>query len=96
VAQAPPPAPAPRVIEIDVLGGELATGFNHAVYDRGERVRLRVRSDDASVVEIQGYGISQPISAGGELQIEFDAVYTGLYKVRLKKGNLLLALLSVT
>jgi hypothetical protein len=92
----PAPAPEVRPVEIQIEDGDLATGFNFVVYSRGERVRLHVTSDESVVVQIPGYGITQPIAAGGSALIEFDATSTGLYEVKLRgKKGITLALIRV-
>ena len=84
-------------MEIQIEDGDLASGFNFVVYSRGERVRLHVTSDESVVVQIPGYGISQPVAVGGSALIEFDATRTGLYEVKLqgKKKGIILALIRV-
>jgi hypothetical protein len=94
---APAPAPGERPVEIRIEHGALTSGFNFVVYSRGERVRLHVSSDESVVVQIPGYGISQPIAPGVGALIEFDATRPGLYEVKLqgKKKKLTLALIRV-
>ena len=47
------------------------------------------------VVQIPGYGISQPVAAGGGALIEFNAISTGQYEVKAKGSKLTLALIRV-
>ena len=63
-------------------------------YAQDGHVRLRIRSDELVIVDVEDYEPSWSIAAGGEALIEFETGVTKGYKLKLRrrKGALTLRL----
>ena len=91
------PGPAPKAqapeIVIEIAGGKLASKLRD-VRPQGGHVRLRVRSDELVIVEVEGLHLSQLVMGGRETLIELDSLSSKKYEVELRrrKGVLLLLL----
>lgn len=85
-----PEAPA---VEIEIEDGEIETDLDR-VRPHDGHVRLRIRSDRFVVVEVEDHDGSWSVPAGGEALIEFDALSTKGFKLKLsrRKGVLVLRL----
>jgi hypothetical protein len=85
--------PEAQPVEIEIEDGELETELDR-VYSRDGHVRLRIRSDQLLIVEVEDHKLSQPVSAGGEALVEFDTNSTKGFEVELRrrKGVLVLRL----
>jgi hypothetical protein len=86
-----PTSEAPAV-EIVIRDGELGPDLD-PVYAEDGRVRLRVRSDEPVIVDVEDYEPSWSIAAGGEALIEFETSEKSFeLKLRRRKGVLTLRL----
>jgi hypothetical protein len=75
----------PRVKTITVSGGKPTGGVERFEYDKGDRVRFRVRSDVADEVHVHGYDISRDVAAGGSVSFSFPADLEGVFEVELEQ-----------
>lgn len=78
--QPPPPPPIPTVA---VRDGETQGGVLTLEYTSGDRIRFRVRSDEAGEVHVHGYEITEPVRSGGSVTLAFPADLEGGYEVEL-------------
>jgi hypothetical protein len=86
-----PSTPEPA-IELEIRDGELEPDLDR-VYAKDGRVRLRVRSDEPVIVDVEDYEPSWSIAAGGEALIEFETNEKDYEpKLRRRKGVLTLRL----
>jgi hypothetical protein len=96
--QPPPPPPAPpkvQTVTIVVEGGVPKGGVVRPKVDKGEKVRLVVRSDVADEVHLHGYDISKDVAAGGRATIVFVADIPGRFEVELEERGVQLADITV-
>jgi len=80
---------------IVVRGGKPAGGVAELVYDAGEQVRFRVRSDVADEIHVHGYDLSEDVAAGGTASFSFPADIEGIFEVELEQRGEQLAQLRV-
>ena len=83
-AAAPPPKPEPRVDKIAVKQGKPVGGVQNLAWEKGDTIRLAVRSDEAHEVHIHGYDVSKEVPAGGVAKFKFDATLDGIYEIELE------------
>jgi len=81
--QPPQPPPPPPIPTVAVRDGEPKGGVLTLEYTSGDRIRFRVRSDEAGEVHVHGYEITEPIKSGGSLTLAFPATLQGGYEVEL-------------
>jgi hypothetical protein len=77
------PPPRPQIPAVAVRGGEPVGGVLTLEYTSGDRIRFRVRSDEAGEVHVHGYEITEPIAAGASTTLAFPADLQGGYEVEL-------------
>lgn len=82
---APAPAPAPQVPTIVVENGAPVGGVQELTFQKGERVRFKVRSDVADEVHVHGYDITEEVAAGGTVSFDFPADLDGIYEAELEQ-----------
>jgi len=90
---APPPAPSVRTVR--VVNGQPQGGVRTLSYDKGNVVRLRVRSDIADEVHIHGYDLKKDVAAGGSVQFRFTADIEGRFEIELEDAGTQIANLEV-
>jgi len=91
-----PVRPHPQIDRVVVRGGQPVGAVERLEYDRGERVRLTVRSDVADEVHVHGYDISKEVAAGGSVRFRFPADIEGVFEVELEQRHVQIAELRVT
>jgi hypothetical protein len=97
---APKPKPAqpkvPPVATVDVIGGAPPTsGPAHLDYKQGQRVRLRVVSDEDTDLQLLGYGISRSVTAGKPSLIAFTASKSGNFPLIVTASHIAVAQIRV-
>ena len=93
---APTPAPPPAFRTIRVVGGRPQGGVRTLTYEKGDEVRIRVRSDVADEVHVHGYDVTRTVPAGGSVRLRFDADIEGRFEIELHQAHVQLATLEVT
>jgi hypothetical protein len=87
-----PSTPEALAVEVEIRDGKLEPDLDR-VYAQDGRVRLRVRSDEPVIVDVEDYEPSWSITAGGEALIEFETDEKDYKpKLRRRKGALILRL----
>ena len=89
-----PPA-APTVPTIRVVNGQPRGGVRTLSFDKGERIRFRVRSNAADEVHVHGYDVTKAVPAGGSALLSFEATIEGRFEVELHEAGSQLAELEV-
>jgi hypothetical protein len=82
-------------IVIRVRNGAPVRGVARVSVERGERVRLVVRSDVADHVHVHGYDLFEDVAPGMPARFSFPASTVGGFEVELEERHLLLAVLRV-
>jgi FtsP/CotA-like multicopper oxidase with cupredoxin domain len=90
--EAPPP---PALKTISVVNGQPRGGVKTLSYDKGDTVRLRVRSDVADEIHIHGYDLKKDVEAGGSAQFTFAAKIEGKFEIELEDAATEIASLEV-
>ena len=94
--QAPAEKPArPRVAVLVVQDGRTRGGARELRFDKGERVRFRVRSDVAEELHIHGYDRYVDLAPGRTTSVSFPASIEGIFEVELHGAGVPLASLRV-
>lgn len=88
------PGARARAPTVEVLGGE-PTDVLRLTAVEGDRVRFRVVSDTALAIEVQGYGLSRDVPAGGSAVFEFRASRSGDFPIVIEASRIAVASLSV-
>ena len=91
-----PATPKPTTIVIVVAQGQPQDGIERPSVKKGNRVRLRVRSDVADEVHLHGYDLSANVAAGGSATIAFTADVAGRFEIELEGSGVQIAELTVT
>ena len=95
-----PPAPAerpaaPRIPTLVVQDGRPRGEVRELRFDKGERVRFRVRSDVAEELHIHGYDRYVDVAPGRTATVSFPASIEGIFEVELHGAGVPLASLRV-
>ena len=91
---AKPATPEVTVIEVD--GGEPEGGVEKIEVEKGERVRLEVRSSDTSErVHVHGYDLLEDMAPGKPARFSFEADIEGIFEVELEGTHEQLAELRI-
>ena len=92
----PKPSTPPPPADIPVSGGAPPeSGPAHLDYHEGDRVRLRVNSDETIDVELLGYGITMTATGGTPTQISFTATKTGNFPLIVTASHIAIAQIRV-
>ena len=86
---------APTVPTIRVVDGQPQGGVRTLSFDKGERIRFRVRSNAADEVHVHGYDVTKAVPAGGSAVLSFEATIEGRFEVELHEAGSQLAELEV-
>jgi hypothetical protein len=78
-------------VEIEIEGREFKTELNPA-HSHDRHVRLRNRSDQFVVVDVEDEEVSRPLPPDGEMLIGLDIFFTSGFKVELRRNNGVLVL----
>lgn len=88
---APPPIPTVRV-----RGGQPVGGIEKVSVRSGQRVRLRVVSDQADEIHVHGYDITRKLAGGQPVTLAFPARLEGVFEVELHGTGTQIAELTVS
>jgi hypothetical protein len=85
----------PRPERIAVRGGRPVGGVKRLEFEKGETVRLVVRSDAAEEVHVHGYDVLEPVRPGRTARLRFRADIEGVFEVELERAHVQIARLVV-
>jgi hypothetical protein len=95
-ATVPAPQPKPEFEVIRIAGGQPAGGVKEITANKGDSVRIEVRSSDtAGEVHLHGYDISKDVEAGGSVRFVFPADIEGVFELELEETHTPVAELRV-
>lgn len=83
-ATVPAPKPQPEFERIRVEGGAPAGGVKEITVEKGDTVRIEVRSDTAAEVHVHGYDVFKDVEAGGSVRFNFPATIEGVFEIELE------------
>ena len=89
------PAPKPRIPTLVVEDGRPRGEVRTLTFDKGERVRFRVRSDVPEELHIHGYDRYVDVGPGKTTTVSFPATIEGIFEVELHGAGAQLASLRV-
>lgn len=89
------PRPGPTRIAIAFRNGRVVGGVERVTVERGDRVVLVVRSDEADHVHLHGYDLLVDVVPGRAARIRFTADLVGRFEIELEERHLPLAELEV-
>jgi FtsP/CotA-like multicopper oxidase with cupredoxin domain len=92
---APKPKPEPEFEAIRVVNGEPQGGVKGLAVDKGDTVRLEVRSDTPAEVHVHGYELKKDVEAGGSVRFQFKADIEGVFEIELEETHTQVAELTV-
>ena len=84
-----------QTIRIVVEQGRPKGGIQRPVIEKGERVRIVIRTDAGTEVHLHGYDIERPVRPGRPTQLAFRATIPGRFELELHEPDALLAELEV-
>jgi hypothetical protein len=87
IATVPAPKPQPEFERIRVVGGEPAGGAKEITVEKGDTVRIEVRSDTAAEVHVHGYDLVKNVEAGGSVRFNFPATIEGVFEIELEETH---------
>jgi septal ring-binding cell division protein DamX len=87
---------APRIPTISVVDGQPRNGVRTLSFERGERIRFRVRSNTADEVHVHGFDETKAVPAGGTALLSFEANLEGRFEVELHGSGAQIAELEVS
>ena len=94
-ATVPASEPRPEFDVIRVRGGEPVGGVQKVTVEKGDTVRLEVRSDIPEEVHVHGYDLFKDVAPGGSVRFRFKADIEGVFEVELEGTHTQIAQLSV-
>ncbi len=91
----PSPPPTVRAIAVSYAGGEVTGTSGREEVPLGERVVLRISSDVAEEVHVNGYDLEGAVPGGGSVDIPLTADIPGVFEVELHDAGRVLFQLRV-
>lgn len=91
----PPPTPKPKVPTIEVKALKPVGGVREIKLDKGDLLRLRVRSDRAENVHLHGYDIAKPVAPGRPASFSVRAKIEGIFELELEESGVPIAEVTV-
>jgi len=91
----PAPEPKPAVDVVRVVGGEPKGGVKDITVEKGDTVRIEVRSDTAAEVHVHGYELMKDVEAGGSVGFRFKADAEGVFEIELEQTHTQIVQLTV-
>jgi hypothetical protein len=76
--QPPPDGPDATVI---ALTGHAVDEVSDITVEKGEQVRLVVRSDEPDEIHVHGYDIEKPVAPGKPARFQFEATIEGVFEI---------------
>ena len=83
------------VIDLEVVGGELAGGARRESVPLGEDLTVRVTGDSTDEVHVHGYEVLIPLR-DGEGEVTFPAAIPGVFEIELEGSGTLLVRFEVS
>ncbi len=87
--------PAPRVFELVIAGGKLASGPRLIQLQQGEVVTLEVTSDQNDELHVHGYDLHAQLQAHTPTTLRFEADRSGRFAYELHQARVELGVLEV-
>lgn len=78
-------APAQDIPTIVVKDGKPVGGIQELTYNKGDKVKFRVKSDIAGEVHLHGYDLMKDVEAGGTVSFNFTADIDGIFEAELEE-----------
>ena len=85
----------PSAVVIRIKNGKPVGGVRKIKVNKGDRVRLVVRSDVADEVHVHGYDFMKDVDAGGKVRFNFPADIDGNFEIELENAKEQIASLQV-
>ena len=85
----------PSAVVIRIKNGKPVGGVRKIKVNKGDRVRLVVRSDVADEVHVHGYDFMKDVEAGGKVRFNFPADIDGNFEIELENAKEQIASLQV-
>jgi hypothetical protein len=85
-----------QVVSVTVAGGQVSGDTGRVEVALGTTVRLTVTSDAADEVHVHGFDLSQAVTPGQSMQLEFVADQAGIFEVELHDARTVLTRLQVS
>ncbi len=76
-----------EVPTIVIKGGQPVGGIQELTFDKGEKIRFKVKSDVADEVHFHGYDIGKDVEAGGTVSFDVPATIDGIFEVELEQAK---------
>jgi FtsP/CotA-like multicopper oxidase with cupredoxin domain len=78
----------PAFTTIRVENGKPAGGVRTITVNKGDRVRIEVRSPDTSdEIHLHGYDLKRDLKAGGRVRFSFDGGVEGIFEIELESAG---------
>lgn len=92
----PKPAPAePEIPPIVIRDGKPAGGVEEFLFEKGETIEFRVKSDAAHEIHLHGYDVTKDVPAGGSVRFKLEAKIDGVFEVEIEDTHTQIAELRV-
>jgi FtsP/CotA-like multicopper oxidase with cupredoxin domain len=83
-----PATAQPAFTTIRVGNGKPVGGVKTITVNKGDRVRIEVRSPDTSdEIHLHGYDLKRDLKAGGRVRFSFDANVEGIFEIELESAG---------
>lgn len=89
------PAAKPAIPTVTFEGGEAKGGVKELVFDKGDEVTFRVRSDVSDEIHVHGFDEDADVEAGGSVTLAFEAEFDGSYEVEMHGSGTQVATLVI-
>lgn len=86
---------APPTYRVTVRNAKPVGGIEAIKVNKGDDVRLVVKSDTADEIHIHGYDLKQDVEAGGSAAFKFKATIDGAFEIELEDHKEQIAELTV-
>lgn len=91
----PKPPPEPELTTIEIEQGQPVGGVLELSVEKGDAIRLLIKSDVTDELHLHGYDVSKPIEAGGQVEYDVPATIEGVFELELENAGVPLAEISV-
>jgi FtsP/CotA-like multicopper oxidase with cupredoxin domain len=95
VATSPPGQPIDATAVVTVTRGKVSTTADRVRVARGQRVVLRVTSDEPDAIHLHGYDLERPLASGKPTELSFVADQVGVFELETHESELVLLQLEV-
>lgn len=85
----------PPAEEIRLRGGKPVGGVAELDFDKGERIRIVVRSDVADELHLHGYDVTRDVAPGKPARFSVEATIDGRFELETHHGGVQVAEISV-